>query len=141
MVERAARGILGEADGGGAVGLGVAIHEKRGLTCRGETGREIHRRSCLSYPALLVGNRDDSGHETLGNENLAKLGFGSKMFHVEQMGQWKTHGYGVSGRDLGMSRHFGAPCCSTWNNKSTAQKRQDIRMGEMSIGNVTRITT
>ena len=72
MIEGAARGIFSEADGGRRIGLGIAINDEGGLAGCCQTGREIHRRSCLSYPALLVGNRDDSGQANPpDSENLA----------------------------------------------------------------------
>src|SRR5207249_1666846 len=72
MIEGATRRIFCEANGGGRVGLGIAINDEGGLAGCCQTGRKIHRRSCLSYPTLLVGNRDDSGQADPPNsENLA----------------------------------------------------------------------
>src|SRR5690242_7884353 len=84
MVERSARRIFGETDSCRGIGLGIAIDKKGGLPGVGEAGREIDSRRCFSYATLLIGNRDDSGHGTPASENLAKDGFGCKMFHVEQ---------------------------------------------------------
>ena len=74
MVEGAARWIFGKADRSGRIGLGVAIDEERGLACCGKAGRQIHGRSCFSYSAFLVGNRDDSGHGTPAIRESSKGG-------------------------------------------------------------------
>lgn len=60
VVEGAAGGILGEADGGGGVGLGVAVNEESLLFCDGEASREVDGGGGFAYTTFLVGYGDDS---------------------------------------------------------------------------------
>jgi hypothetical protein len=51
------------ADTARRVALRVGVDEQRALLGDGERGGEIDRRRRLADAALLIGNRDDSGHE------------------------------------------------------------------------------
>lgn len=62
VVEGSAGRVFGKADGGGGVGLGVAVDEEGGLIGSGETGSEIDGGGSLADSAFLIGHRDNASH-------------------------------------------------------------------------------
>jgi hypothetical protein len=54
--------VLADADAAGRVALRVAIDEECALLRDGEAGGEVDGGRGLTDSALLVGDRDDSGH-------------------------------------------------------------------------------
>ena len=82
MVEGSARRVLGKADGGCGIGLGVAIDEESRVFSGSKARRQVYSRSGFSYSTLLICDRDDSRQESLASENLAKESAGCKMFRV-----------------------------------------------------------
>ena len=51
-----------DAQGRRRISLRVEIHHQDAFATQGERCGDVHRRGGLTHPALLVGNRDDSGH-------------------------------------------------------------------------------
>ena len=63
VVEREADLVAPDPDSTRGVPLRIGIDEQRALFRHGERRGQVHRRRRLADAALLIGNRDDSGHE------------------------------------------------------------------------------
>ena len=64
LVGAGAVGIAEEAEAAGGVGLGVAVDQQSWGAMRGERGGEIDGGGRLADSALLVGDRNDSSHDS-----------------------------------------------------------------------------
>ena len=87
MVESTAGRILGEANGGSCVRLGITVDQQCRLFGGSEAGREVYSGSRFPNSAFLICHRDNScqiSPSSRCGENLAKSQWGCKLFHVEQ---------------------------------------------------------
>ncbi len=120
MIEGPAGRIFREADGGGRIGLGIAIHEKGRLFGASKAGGEIYSRGCFTHSALLICDRNDSSQiiprqrkSSKGDSRMQDVSRGTfesgsgsvdEMFHVEH---------------LGLLLHQVAASCSTVNQEGS----------------------
>jgi len=77
VIEGASRRILGEADGGSGIGLGIAVNEESGLIGGTEAGGQVHRCRGFAYATFLICYGNDSGQtiprERKSSKSVARM--------------------------------------------------------------------
>jgi len=103
VVESAAGRVLGKTDGGGGVGLGVAIDEEGGLIGSGEASGKIDGGRGFADSAFLIGHSNNASHVTPEWRKVSRIEEGMQLV---SRGTWQ--GLWKAGR------------CSTWNTEYAA---------------------